>query len=144
MNPGRKMWDYGRNCLDKKKQAIAIYLSLTGQAKNVASEIPEADFETDTGVDILIAKLDTLFLADKSLRQFSAFNKLYNLRRSEDTPIGTFISDFEHVYFDFKRYEMTLPDSVQAFILLSACNLNESERKVVMSGITEVTYAEMK
>ena len=130
--------------LDKKKQATAIYLSLTGQARNLASEIPAEDLEKETGVNTLIVKLDSLYLADKSLRQFSAFNKLYNLRRSEGVSINTFISEFEHVYFEFRRHHMNLPDSVQAFILLSACNLNESEKKVVMSGIGEVTYAEMK
>ena len=130
--------------LDGKKQGIAVYLSLTGQAKNVASEIPEDELCKPTGVATVLAKLDTLFLADKSLRQFSAFNKLYNLRRSENMPISTFISEFEHVYFDFKRHDMTLPESVQAFVLLSACSLSEQERKVVMSGITDLTYVAMK
>ena len=130
--------------LDKKKQGIAVYLSLTGQARSIVSEVSEDDFCKETGVDTVLEKLDSLFLADKSLRQFSAFNKLYNLRRNDNTPIGDFISEFEHVYFEFKGQEMTLPDSVQAFILLSACNLNENERKVVMSGIADVTYNDMK
>ena len=107
--------------LDKKKQGIAVYLSLTGQARNLVSEVPEEDFCKDTGVATVLEKLDGLFLADKSLRQFAAFNKLYNLRRKDNTPIGDFISEFEHVYFEFKGQEMTLPDSVQAFALLSGC-----------------------
>ena len=126
------------------KQAIAIYLSLGGQSRILASEIPEDDLLKATGVDTLLNKLDTLHLEDKELRQFSAFHKLYNLRRNPDMAVGTFISEFEHVYYDFKRYEMELPDSVQSFILLSACNLSESERKLVMSGLTGVTYQGMK
>ena len=111
--------------LAANKQAIAIYLSLSGQSRLLASEIPEDDLEKATGVDTLLNKLDTLHLEDKELRQFSAFHKLYNLRRTADMAVGAFISEFEHVYYEFKRYEMELPDSCQAFILLSACNLTE-------------------
>ena len=39
---------------------------------------------------------------------------------------------------------MTLPDTVLAFMLLCASNLDEVDRKVIMSSIKEVTYAYMK
>lgn len=130
--------------LEKNKQGIAVYLSLTGQAKDLASEVPEADLEKDGGVDAVIAKLDDLFLADKGLRQFAAFHKLYNMKRAVEENVGTFISDFEHAYFKFKQYEMELPDRVRGYILLSSCNLSQNERKLVLSGIDDVTYDNMK
>ena len=39
---------------------------------------------------------------------------------------------------------MQLPDPVQVLRLLASSNLNENERKLVMSTITDVTYANMK
>ena len=67
--------------LDKSKQALAIHLGLTGRARMATSEIPVAQLSSNDGVKTLIAKLDGLFLVDKERRQFSAFHRLYNLRR---------------------------------------------------------------
>ena len=39
---------------------------------------------------------------------------------------------------------MTLPDSVLAFMLLAVSNFSESERKLAMSAITNVSYNNMK
>ena len=130
--------------LDAKKQGIAVYLSLTGQAKDLASEVSEDDLVKPTGVDSIIAKLDGLYLADEGLRKFSSFHKLYNMRRETDIPVSSFISDFEHVFYQFTQYQMTLPDSVKGFMLLSACNLSENERKLVLSGVVDVNYQNIK
>ena len=69
--------------LPKKKQALAIHLTLRGRAKNASSQLTDAQLESDDGVALIFEKLDALFLPDKSRRQFSAFNKLYNLRKPE-------------------------------------------------------------
>ena len=130
--------------LPKEKQALAIHLSLSGRARIASSEIAVADLKKDDGVSTIIKKLDNLFLADEGRRQFGAFHNLYNFRRSEDVEVDRFISEFEHLYFKFSEQKMTLPDSVQAFMLLAACNLSEDERKLVMSAITVVTYENMK
>ena len=39
--------------LEKKKQALAIHLGLTGRARMVSSEISVADMSKDTGVETL-------------------------------------------------------------------------------------------
>ncbi|KAK3887825.1 hypothetical protein Pcinc_008076 [Petrolisthes cinctipes] len=39
---------------------------------------------------------------------------------------------------------MELPDSVMAFMLLASCTLSDGEQQLVMSAITDVTYANMK
>ena len=67
--------------LPKTKRALAIHLSLAGRARTASSELSIADLKQEIGVDILIAKLNAIFLPDKGRRQFSVFNELYNLRR---------------------------------------------------------------
>ena len=59
--------------LPKKKQALAIHLSLDGQARVATSEIEVSDLEVDGGVEVILTKLDDLFLVDKGRRQFAAF-----------------------------------------------------------------------
>ena len=67
--------------LGKNKRALAIHLALTGRARIASSEIKVEDLKKDNGVDILLEKLDTLFLPEKSRRQFAAFQKLYNFQK---------------------------------------------------------------
>ena len=83
-------------------------------------------------------------MADKGRRQFTAFHDLYNLRRSSEVSVSTFVAEFEHTYFKFSKQGMTLPDAVMAFMLLAASCLNENERKLVISAMKEVSYAAMK
>lgn len=126
------------------KQALAIHLSLSGRARTASSEIKVDDLKKDTGVKTLIEKLDTLFLPEKGRRQFTAFHKLYNLRRKENVGIVEFVAEFEHVYFNFKTEEMTLPDPVMAFMLLASCKMSESDVQLVMSAVNDVKYDTMK
>lgn len=56
---------------------------LSGKARAASSEIDSEDLETGTDMDIIIQKLDELFLPDKGRWQFVAFNKLYNLLKTE-------------------------------------------------------------
>ena len=130
--------------LDKKKQAISIHLSLTGLARSASSEIPAEDLSKDNSVNILLDKLDGLFLPDKGRRQFTAFHNLYTLKRGSDEDIHMFISRFEHAYFKFKQQGMNIPGSVQAFLMLAAAEFTESERMLVMSSITDINFHNMK
>lgn len=130
--------------MPKKKQALAIHLSLNGKARVASSELSIDELNKDGGVGVLLAKLDSVFLADISRRQFAAFNELYNFRRSASSEINSFITDFEHSYFAFKNCEMTLPDPVMALMLLAACKLGEREVQLVMSAVDEVSYDKMK
>lgn len=130
--------------LPKKKQALAIHLSLTGRARVASSELDPDVLKQEDGVEQLLVKLDGLFLVDKGRRQFVAFHELYNYRRASDTNIREYVAAFEHVYFNFTKQGMDLPDSVMAFMLLASGSLSDSEQQLVMSAISEVTYANMK
>ena len=124
------------------KQALAIYLSLTGRAKNAAQEITLDDLkkEDGSGLTKLLEKLDSLFLPEQGRRQFTAFHDFYNLRRKDDTKITDFVGEFEFLYYKFKTAEMTLPDAVLAFMLLSSCNLSINNQHLVLSAMSEITY----
>lgn len=126
-----------------EKQALAIHLTLTGRARAASQQVSRDDLKKNTGVKTLLGKLDSVFLVEKGRRQFAAFNAFHNYTRNTDD-IGAFVSGFENVYFKFSQQGMTLPDTVLAFMLLRAGNLEEVDRKVVMSSIKEVTYENMK
>ena len=54
------------------------------------------------------------------------------------------ITEFEHEYYSFTKQNMTLPDTVIAFMLLASCRLEDKQIQVVMSGVADVTYDNMK
>ncbi|KAK4329335.1 hypothetical protein Pmani_000306 [Petrolisthes manimaculis] len=126
--------------LSKKKQALAIHLSLDGRARISTSELEVDALESDDGVKTILEKLDGLFLVDKGRRQFNVFQELYNLRRPDGVEVRKFISQFEHTYSEFTKQNMSLPDSVRAFMLLASCKLSEGEQQLVMSAMPEVRY----
>ena len=133
--------------LAEAKQALAIHLSLHGRARVASSEIEIDDLKKDKGVGVkmLLDKLDGIFLVEKGRRQFAAYRELYRLRRDSNCDIEEFISKFEHNYFKFKSQSgSTLPDSVVAFMLLEACNLEEKDEKLVLSGISDVKFDDVK
>ena len=126
------------------KQALGIHLSLKGRARIASSQIELSKLEQKDGVKTLLAHLDSVFLADEGSMQFAAFNRLYALRRNSDTSVGDFLSQFDNEYFKFCKRDMKLPETVIAFMLLSACNLSEYEVQLVMSSFTEINYNNMK
>ena len=129
--------------IPKVKQAMIIRSSLSGRAKQAASQLSKETLKAEGGVKKLLEKLDELFLRDKGTRQFAAFRDLYNLRR-RNSSIEEFVSEFEHVYFKFTAQKMSLPDCVMAFVLLESCSLSDTEVQMVMSAINEVTYNDVK
>ena len=130
--------------LKVNKQALAIHLTLTGKARLATSEIKAEDLNKDDGVALVLKKLDELFLKDTGRRQFMAFKEIYGLRRAANQSVAEFIPLFEHSYYKFKQESMSLPDPVVAFMLLASCQLSDSELRLVMSAINEVTFDVMK
>ena len=141
-----KLWCLINKGTDKEK-AIMLYLSLTGRPKLVSEEVREAllgEEKVEKPVDKILEKLDTVFLPEKGMRQFNAFNKLYCLRRKEGADVNEFMVEFEHTMIKFKQEGMDLPDTVTAFMLLGACNLKPQEAHLVMTAVKTVTYNEVK
>ena len=126
------------------KQALAIHLSLGGRARIATSELKVEDLNKDNGVDLVISKLDELFLKDKDMRQFLAFQAMYSMRRTPEQSIAEFIPLFEHAYFKYKQEGLELPDTTLGFMLLASSELSETELQLVMSPNQKVTFDTVK
>ncbi|CAL4163981.1 unnamed protein product [Meganyctiphanes norvegica] len=127
------------------KQAIVIHFALTGRAKAASHEIPNDDLQKKDGVQILLAKLDSIFLLPKIHRKYNAYHNMHNLRRKPGTQINEFIVDFEIMYYRLKRENVILTDEKLGFTLLTACRLSEEMEHMVLSTFTDdITYATMK
>ena len=67
--------------MDKKRQGGALFLNLTGKARQtVLAQVPGEKIASATGVDCIVAALDELFLKDSSQSDFAAFDDFIKYR----------------------------------------------------------------
>ena len=97
-----KMWVMVTD-LDKKKQALALALSLKGKQREVALEIDPSKLNVDTGVTFLISELDKLFEKDKVDETYSAYTDFDKYQRESNKNMSEYIINFEQKYNKCKK-----------------------------------------
>ena len=126
-------------------RAITIYFSLPeGKAKSTAQQIRKDRLKSQDGVRILLEALDEAFLPNIAMRLFNAHNNLRTTTRKPDGRIHDYLSEFERAKFEFEQEGMEKDKTVLGLDLLSQCNLSQEKNQLVMSGLTEVTYENVK
>lgn len=84
--------------IEKKYQASHVYLTLKNKAREAIRGITIEELQQDNGIELLLEKLDKVFLPDKAIRQFSTFVKIQDLQRKEDVLIMDHLLEFENTY----------------------------------------------
>ena len=130
--------------LDKKKQALAVTLTLKGQARAKALEIDAEKLNDDDGMAELMTSLDSIFKGDKIDIAYSAYSNFDGYKRESEN-IVDYIIEFERRHHLCKKHDMTLPDAVLAFKLLDGAGLDKKEKQLVLTAVAaELTFANMK
>lgn len=130
--------------LAKKKQGPAVYLSLTGHARECVRDLTPAVIGGDDGVQAITDKLDTLFLQDENTLAYIAFKEFYDYKRPSGVNITDFLVRFEYIHHKLGKHSVTLPEGVQAFFLLNAANVSEENERLARATCGTLTYANMK
>ena len=128
----------------KSEQAAAVALSLQGRARKAAMELDLEELNSEGGLALLIQKLDGLFLKDSNQRMYVAFSEFEKYKRSSDTNIDTYISDFDRLYNKVKVHKVEYPDALLAYKLLENCNLPSETMAIVRQCIGQFTFEDMK
>ena len=130
--------------LDKKKQALAVALSLPGRARDSALEIAAGDLNKDDGMTTLLTKLDSVFLKEEKDRQYEAYTEFDRITRDNDISMADYIVEFERRYNRMGKFQMELPDAVLAFKLLDTARLNVKDRQLALTACPTLSFANMK
>lgn len=130
--------------LEKKKQALAVALALSGRARETAMEIPVDDLNKDTGMNTLLLKLDDLFLKEEKDQTYEAYTSFDRIMKDSGVSMTDYIIDFEQRYSRMRKYKMELPDAVLAFKLLDTACLEVKDRQLALTACTDLTFASMK
>ena len=138
-----KIWQLFTD-LEKAKQGPAVYLSLTGRARECIRDLTPEQLSDDNGVQAITDKLDAIFKKDQNTRAYMAFKEFYDYRRTQGVSITDFIVRFEYLYHKMMQFDMNLPEGVKAFFLLNAANVSEDNEKLARATVGELTYDNMK
>ena len=130
--------------LDKKKQGPAIFLTLSGKAKEAILELEVAEISAEDGVEKIIKKLDSLYQEDKVQTAYEAYDKFEKFQRPSEMAISDFIIEFERLQCRTKHYGMTMSSPILAYRLLKSANVTEHHEQLVRATVNELTYEEMK
>ena len=126
-----------------ERQGPAVYLSLTGRAREVVREISTEDIGAANGLTTILAKLDEVYLKDQSTQAFLAFKEFVHYARESGDTFTDFIIQFEKLYHKCIKHEMNLPEPVRAYFLLAAANLTDDNEKLARTTCNEMNYKSM-
>ena len=127
---------------EKKKIGPAVYLTLTGRAREAVRDLKPADIGKETGLEEIIVKLDAVYLKDENTHAYVAFKESF--KRASGENFSEFIAKYKHLYHKLTQYKMDLTEGVQAFFSLNAANMTEENEKLARTTAGKLTYSDMK
>ena len=84
--------------LKKEKQALAVSLTLSGNARDVAMDIPAADLAKEDGMKTLIDELDKAFKRDEKDKAYEAYKTFDTFVKTENMSMSDYIVEFDKRY----------------------------------------------
>ena len=132
-----KIWE-AFTSIEKTERAPAIFLTLTGQAREAVLEPDiEKDLAIDDGLKNLTKAIGALYLKNESCLAYEAY-KAYIYDHWH------FMIHFERLYNKAKNYKMEIQDGAVAYQLLNIANLSDSNNQLITATLTEMKYSLMK
>ena len=130
--------------LDKKQQGPVIYLSLPDKISNSCRDVTVSELNKDDGLNLGTNKLEKLHIKDNKASAYLAYEKSESFQRPRDMNIIDYLNEFERLYYDIQRHEMTLPSGVLAYRVLKSANSTPEKKQLARATTTEFTYENMK
>ena len=130
--------------LDKKQQGPIIYLSLPEKIKQSCRDLKIPALNSDNGLDLLVDKLEKLYVKDSKTTTYLAYEKFESFQRPVNMTIQDYLNEFERLYNDIMRFKIELPSAVLAYRLLKSANLSEEKQQLARATISDLTYDNMK
>ena len=119
-------------------------MSLPDKVRNSCRNISITDLNKDCGLDTLINNLERLYLKDKKAPAYLAYEKFESFQRPTEMNVIGYINEFERLYHEIQRYEMTLPTAILAYRVLKSANISNEKQQLARATITELNYENMK
>ena len=136
--------DFVDDKIELKKQGMALFLSLQGDARKAASKVPLAQMKTETGLQKVLDELDKFFLKDKDRSAFLAYDKFNAFRRPEGMSVKDFLVKFELLKNTCESHDVVIPDKIAAHQLLQSVNIATQKRDIIVSTLSSFSLENMR
>ena len=94
------MWQLATS-VKKEEQAIVVLLEsldCNAKAEKAVSELTANELNTNEGMNLLITKLDNVFLSETIDEAYNTYSKIINYKRNDDENITDYVIEYEHLY----------------------------------------------
>ena len=136
--------DFVDDKIPLKKQGMALFLSLEGDARKAAAKVTLAQMKTDTGLTKVLDELDKFFMKDKDRSAFLAYDKFNAFRRPEGMSVKDFLVKYELLKNTCESHGIDIPDKIAAHQLLQSVNIPTQKRDIIVATLKEFTLENMR
>ena len=124
---------------DKSKQALFIALALP-EGSEVRRRIfeesgPIEDLNQESGVDILITRLDKWYKKDNLSAAYDAWTKFDGCKKTGDISMEEYISEFRRRNNELKKFKVSIPNCILAFKMLDNASLDLKEKQIALTAV---------
>ena len=124
--------------LAKEKQGPAIFLTLEGRARESVLEIELDTLSGIAGVDEITKHLDKIYLKDRKLAAYEAYENFEKFKRSANMSIRDFINEFERLHCKVKEHKSEMSSDILAYRLLKSANLSTANEQLAKATVAEL------
>ena len=138
-----KIWE-AFTSVPEEKRAPAIFMTLTGEAREAILNMDIEKLTEKAGVNNLMVELDKMYLKDLSSQAYEAYETFEKFVRPSGMSISDCVIKFEQLYFKAKSFHMEILDGVLAYRLLNSANLTNDQKQLVKTTVSKMDYQIMK
>ena len=130
--------------IEKKKRGSILVLRLDDETQeSVLDSVSSEELQSNEGVNKVITYLDSVFLKNTWFTELQLYEDFENYRRPDVLDMDKFVQEFEKKWTKTKNKGTKLSENVLANRLLKAANLSETQQRLVIATVQDLTYEAM-
>ena len=132
--------------IEKKKQGGALFLSLPdpSSARNAVLELGAQVINSDKGVQMIIEKLDSIFLKDGHIATYQAWQAFNKFKRPSSMKMADYTVEFNRLYNACKKNKLELPTGLRVIKYLESANIPAEQHRLALATCSSMDYEAMK
>ena len=128
----------------KKTRGGLIILSLDEETREeVLEQLAIDDLKGKNSEKKVITVLDEIFKKDESVTAYKIYEEFELYTRPANCAVSDYCKEFHRKYQKVKGSGNELSEPVLAYRLLKSANLNETDVKLIIATVPQITYDEM-
>ena len=139
-----EMWKIVCGIPIKEQGIIVLLQSLVDNKNSEKATLAAHDLNGDSGLDILIKKLDDVFKDEIVEDTYSIYLKFTHLKKHSTMSMNDYILEFENLSHEMSIHNMALPDTVLAFKILEGAMITDHQRQMTLTFASDLFFKRMK